>query len=66
MVKILARFTEDDHREFEASYSRVSRWAKRHDKSAMVNYVAPDVVELESELDRVNVWFKRVKGYKNK
>ena len=66
MVKILARFTEDDHREFEASYSRVSQWAKRHDKSAMVNYVAPDVVELESELDRVNVWFKRVKGYKNR
>ena len=65
MVKILARFTEDDHREFEASYSRVSQWAKRHDKSAMVNYVAPEVVELESELDRVNVWFKRVKGYKN-
>ena len=65
MVKILARFTEDDYREFEASYSRVSQWAKRHDKSAMVNYVAPDVVELESELDRVHVWFKRVKDYKN-
>ncbi|MDE0211702.1 MAG: AAA family ATPase, partial [Boseongicola sp.] len=65
MVKVLARFTEEDHREFERSYSRVSQWAKRHDKSAMVNYVAPDASELEGELERVNVWFKRVKGYRN-
>ena len=65
MVKILARFTEEDHREFEGSYSRVSQWAKRHDKSAMVNYVAPNVVELQGELERVNVWFKRVRGYRN-
>ena len=65
MVKILARFTNEDHRDFERSYSRVSQWVKRHDKSAMVNYVAPDVFELEGELERVNNWFKRVKGYKN-
>ena len=65
MVKILARFTEDDYREFEASYSRVSQWTKRHDKNAMVNYVAPDVRDLEAELDQVEVWFKRVKRYKS-
>ena len=65
MVKILASFTEDDHREFEASYSQVSQWAKRHDKSAMVNYVAPSAGDLEVELDRVDAWFKRVKKYKN-
>ena len=65
MVKILASFTEDDHREFEASYSQLSQWAKRHDKSAMVNYVAPSVGDLEVELDRVDAWFKRVKRYKN-
>ena len=50
--------------EFEASYSRVSKWAKRHDKSALVNYVAPDVTELEQELENVTAWFRRVKGYK--
>ena len=65
MVKILARFSDTDHKEFEASYSRVSQWAKRHDKSAMVNYVAPEVDALEAELDSVTAWFKRVKGYKN-
>lgn len=65
MVKTLARFSGTDHQEFEASYSRVSQWAKRHDKSAMVNYVAPDVTDLEQEVVQVDTWFKRVKGYKN-
>jgi hypothetical protein len=64
MVKILARFSEEDRREFDASYSRVSQWAKRHDKGGMVNYVAPEVDQLEEELGRVDAWFKRVKGYK--
>ena len=63
MVKVIARFSDTDHREFEASYSRVSKWAKRHDKSALVNYVAPDMVELQEELNNVERWFRRVKGY---
>jgi hypothetical protein len=65
MVKIIARFTETDEREFEASYSRVSQWARRHDKSNMVNYVAPEIGTLEDELKLVDQWFKRVKAYKN-
>ncbi len=64
MVKLLARFSDEDHREFEASYSRASQWAKRHDKSVMVNYVAPEVDLLRAELGLVEAWFKRVKGYK--
>lgn len=64
MVKVLARFSDDDHREFEGSYGRVSKWAKRHDKSAVVNYVAPDIDKLDEELRLVDSWFKRVKGYK--
>ena len=64
MVKVLARFSDADYSEFEASYSRVSQWAKRHDKSARVNYVAPDVADLETELENVDTWFKRVKKYK--
>lgn len=64
MVKVLAQFSEDDHREFEGSYGRVSQWARRHDKSAAVNYVAPDVDKLDEELRLVDGWFKRVKGYK--
>ena len=64
MVKILARFSDDDHREFEASYRRVSQWAKRHDKSAAVNYVAPDINKLDEEIQLVDDWYKRIKGYK--
>ncbi|MGE0592112.1 MAG: AAA family ATPase [Vicinamibacterales bacterium] len=64
MVKVLARFSDDDHHEFEGSYGRVSQWARRHDKSAAVNYVAPDIEKLEEELRSVDGWFKRVKGYK--
>jgi hypothetical protein len=61
----LARFSNDDDQEFQASYSRVSQWAKRHDKSVLINYVAPEIQALEIELSLVDSWFKRVKGYKN-
>ena len=64
MVKVLARFSDDDHGEFEASYSKVSRWARRHDKSTRLNYVAPELLELESELALVDQWFRRVRKYR--
>lgn len=64
MVKVLARFSDDDHREFDSSYARVSQWAKRHDKSTLVNYVAPDIAALEAELSLVDGWFNRVRKYK--
>jgi hypothetical protein len=65
MTKMLVRFTDEDDREFQASYSRVSQWAKRHDKSGITNYVAPSVTALEEEIVRVDRWFRRVKAYKN-
>jgi hypothetical protein len=65
MVRVLARFSDDDQSEFDASYSRVSQWARRHDQSTLVNYVAPEIDDLQRELDVVEAWFKRVKGYKN-
>ena len=34
-------------------------------QSVPVNYVAPEIEVLEEELNRVDSWFKRVKGYKN-
>ena len=64
MVKVIARFSDQDYGHFKASYSRVSKWAKRHDKSILVNYVAPDIADLERELEDTNEWFNRVKGYK--
>lgn len=65
MVKVLARFSEEDQREFDSSYSHVSQWTKRHDKSVAVNFVVPDVSALEKELNLVEIWFKRVKKYKS-
>lgn len=65
MVKLLVHFSATDEREFQASYGRVSQWAKRHDKSGLVNYVPPTVDTLQEELDHVDQWFKRVKAYKN-
>lgn len=65
MVKAIARFTQDDHREFDASYGRISQWAKRHDKSSVTNYVAPDLDALQTEFDLMQGWFNRIKKYKN-
>ena len=65
MLKLLARLTPDDNKEFQESYARVSRWARRHDKSPELNYVAPHVDELAAELELVGGWFNRIKGYAN-
>ena len=64
MVRILARFTNDDYLEFDGSYARASRWARRHDKSTHLNYVAPQLSELEEELALIDQWFNRVRKYK--
>ena len=66
MVKVLEHFSARDNQEFQASYRRVSGWLKRHDKSDLVNYVAPEPERLEEELDFVKAWLDRVKAYKNK
>jgi hypothetical protein len=65
MVKVLTLFTEKDERDFQASYSRVSLWAKRHDKSSLVNYVAPTTATLEGEIGLVDEWFRRVRRYRD-
>jgi hypothetical protein len=65
MVKILVRFSEVGGREFQASYNRILQWAKRHDKRALVDYVAPEFGLLEEELKAVEQWFLRVKQYKS-
>ena len=64
MVRGLVQFSAEDNREFQASYGRISEWAKRHDKSGKVNYVAPEVIKLESELNLVIDWYERVRRYK--
>jgi hypothetical protein len=64
MFKVIARITDDDNSEFQQSYGRISGWARRHDKSLLSNYVAPDPADLEHELAVVRAWFDRVKTYR--
>jgi len=61
--RLLARITEVDDREFQESYGRCSLWARRHDKSPEVNYVPPQISEMEQELALVKSWFERVRKY---
>lgn len=65
MLKLFARLTVEDDKEFQESYARVSRWARRHDKSPEVNYSAPEIDYMKKELNLVCAWFKRIKKYAN-
>ena len=63
--RLLAKVDESDDMELQASYSRCSQWARRHDKSLATNWVAPEIEELRKELTVVRAWFKRVKAYRS-
>lgn len=63
MIKLLAQITPNDNADFQSGYSQVSKWAPRHDKSEEVNFVAPTPDEMETELNRVEAWYKRINGY---
>jgi len=64
MFRVLAQITDDDDKEFQESYGRCSTWARRHDKSQALNYVPPEVHELETELTLVKQWHTRIRKYK--
>lgn len=63
MIKLFARITADDNIDFQSGYSQVSKWAPRHDKSEEMNFIVPGIDELESELNRLEGWHKRIIGY---
>lgn len=65
MLKVVARVTSEDEQQFQASYSRVSEWARRHDKSPSRNAVSPEPEELQEELDSVRDFFDRIKKYRS-
>lgn len=63
MLKILPKFTQGDHDEFQASYAKTSSWAARHDNAPEENYVAPTVDELCGEVTWLKAWHARIKQY---
>ena len=65
MFKLLVRINSEDNKEFQESYSRISRWARRHDKSLATNYVSPKFCEMSNELDLVKAWVKRIRQYRD-
>lgn len=65
MMKVIARITEEDNKQFQESYKRCSRWARRHDKDAALIYSAPQTDDLEKEHAFVQEWFDRVRKYRS-
>lgn len=64
MMKVVRLISEEDEKEFQESYARISKWAPRHDNHPELNYVAPEVSELGREVELIHEWFKRIKSYK--
>lgn len=62
-LRIIGRVTEEDVKTFDDSYSRISGWASRHDRHPELNYVPPTVEELQTEIEVIADWLKRVKKY---
>ena len=65
MFKLLVRIDSEDNKQFQESYSRISRWVRRHDKSSATNYVSPEFCEMSNELDLVKAWFNRIRKYRD-
>lgn len=63
MLKILPKFTQVDHDEYQAAYAKTSSWAARHDNAPEENYVPPEVDEVAAELSWLRTWHGRVKKY---
>ncbi|MGH3788908.1 MAG: AAA family ATPase [Pseudonocardiaceae bacterium] len=64
MVRLLAKVTDEDDREYQDVYNQCSQWARRHDKNPEVNYVAPSPDEMEDAIARAQALFDRVRKYR--
>ena len=62
-LRIIGRVTEQDVKTYDDSYSRISRWASRHDPHPALNYSPPTVEELNDEIKVIRDWLERVKTY---
>jgi hypothetical protein len=63
MVKIAERITHQDNQELQQSFSRCSGWT-RHDQDVTLNYAAPSLHDLETELNQMEAWYKRIVKYR--
>lgn len=65
MLKILPKFTQTDHDEYQAAYAKTSSWAARHDNAPEENYMPPSIDEVDREIAWLKLWYDRVKKYAN-
>ena len=63
-LRLVGRITEADVEDYDNSYSRISKWAPRHDQHPAFNGVPPTIGELSAEIDVMADWLKRLKGYR--
>ena len=63
-LKVFAKFTDTDNREFQAAFTRCGERGS-HDPSSELNRSLPDLSELEADLDVLRVWHTRVRRYVN-
>ena len=63
-LKVFARFTDTDDREFQAAFTRCGERGS-HDPSAELNRSLPDLTELEDDLNVLREWHRRVRQYAN-
>ena len=63
--RLFASITAEDDKDFQDGYAACSKWARRHDKATVVNYVAPEPADLQSEFERAKNWYNRVRKYLN-
>ena len=66
MFRLLVHVSEKDNRVLQTSYSKVSIWARRHDKIVTTNYGSPDPRELDEALQTLREWHNRVRRYSDK
>lgn len=61
-LKVLARFTDSDNREFQEAFTRCGDRGS-HDRSPQLNRPRPPITELEEDIAVLRSWHKRVRQY---
>jgi hypothetical protein len=61
--RMLVGITDQDNTDYQSGYAKASEWAPRHDQAPEVNFMAPELDELEAELARFKDWVERIKRY---
>lgn len=64
-LRVVGRVTDKDVKTYDDSYSRISGWASRHDPHPELNYAAPTIDQLNTQIEVLATWLKKVKKYQS-